>query len=53
MLTGQPEMPEAPNTRAVYPLFAMFQRSLLIDTVWIDIERKESGHLEERFYTGS
>ena len=48
ILTDQPEMPEAPNTRAVYPLFAMFQRSLLNDSVWIDVERRESSHLKER-----
>ena len=53
MLTGQPEMPEAPNTRAIYPLFAIFQQSLLIDTVWIDVEWKESSHLEGRFYVES
>ena len=53
MLTAQPEMPEAPNTRAVCPLFAMFQQSLLIDTVRIDVVRQESSHLEERFYTES
>ena len=53
MLTGQPEMPEAPNTKAVYPLFAMFQQSLLIDLIRIDVERKESSHLEEGLYTES
>ena len=51
ILTDQPEMPEAPNTRAVYPVSAMFQRSSLNDSVWIDVGR-ESSHLEEGAYIG-